>query len=151
MKTAKEVCRARQIQKTGVIIMDFSAFDTTKLDRYAAEAKAKWGKTDAYREYEEKAKDSPEENDPAAGLDDIMGDFAACMKAGEGPDSARAQGLVKNLQEYITGHYYRCTDEILAGLGRMYVADERFRGNIDRHADGTAAFISQAIACYCGK
>ena len=70
------------------------------------------------------------------------------MKAGEGPQSAAAQALVKRLQQYITDHFYTCTEQILAGLGQMYVADERFRSNIDRHAAGTAEFVSAAIAQY---
>ena len=73
------------------------------------------------------------------------------MKKGEKPDSADAQELVKKLQNHITENYYRCTNEILAGLGQMYVADERFRNNIDKHAEGTAAFICEAIGAYCGK
>ena len=56
---------------------------------------------------------------------------------------------VKALQDYITRHCYTCTPAILAGLGQMYVADDRFRANIDKHGDGTAAFISEAIAAFC--
>jgi hypothetical protein len=84
-------------------------------------------------------------------MDRIMAEFALCMKKDESPDSAKAQSLVKELQNYITENYYLCTDEILAGLGQMYVADERFTNNIDKHADGTAEFICEAIAFYCNK
>ena len=75
--------------------------------------------------------------------------FAWCMKRGSTPDSADAQALVKALQDYITENYYLCTKEILAGLGQMYVADERFQSNIDKHADGTAEFIRASINAYC--
>ena len=78
-----------------------------------------------------------------------MADFALCMKSGAAPDSPDAAALVKTLQEYITENYYHCTDQILAGLGQMYVADDRFRANIDRHGSGTAAFISSAIEHCC--
>ena len=84
-------------------------------------------------------------------MDHIVAEFAACMEKGDAPDSAQAKSLVKRLQEHITENYYRCTDEILAGLGQMYVADERFKNNIDKHADGTAAFICEAITAYCRK
>ena len=77
--------------------------------------------------------------------------FAECMKDGHAPDSNEAQELVKELQNYITENYYTCTDEILAGLGQMYVADERFKNNIDKHTPGTATFIGEAITAYCGK
>ena len=71
------------------------------------------------------------------------------MKNGEKPSSEEAQSLVEKLQKHITDHFYTCTKEILAGLGVMYVADERFQKNIDKHADGTAAFAGEAIAIYC--
>ena len=116
-----------------------------------AEAEEKWGKTDAYKEYEKKTADYSGQkwDDVANGMDHIMAEFAICMRKDESPDSAEAQNLVKMLQNYITENFYLCTKEILAGLGQMYVADERFRKNIDKHADGTAVFISEAIAVYC--
>ena len=73
------------------------------------------------------------------------------MDNGENPDSTNAQNLVKMLQNHITENYYLCTNEILAGLGQMYVADERFKNNIDKNANGTAEFICEAIEVYCGK
>jgi len=133
--------------------MVMSAFDNSEFEAYRAEVKERWGKTDAYREYTEKAGkySGQKQNALAEELDHIMGEFAVCMKNGAASDSAEAQDLVKLLQGHITQHYYHCTSEILAGLGQMYVADERFRNNIDKHADGTAAFICEAIEAYCGK
>ena len=134
-----------------------SAFDNsdyeTARNRYEAEAKRRWGETDAYKEHTEKTanynKDQWQEvND---GLMTVLAKFAECMKDGHTTDSNEAQALVKELQNYITENYYTCTDEILAGLGQMYVADERFKNNIDKHTPGTAAFISETIATYCKK
>ena len=129
------------------------AFDNSEFEKYKAEAREKWGTTDAYKEHGEKTKGYSKQkwNDLAEGMDAIMAEFALCLKEGQKPDSAEARALVKKLQNHITEHYYRCTDQILAGLGQMYVADERFRNNIDKHADGTAAFICEAIGAYCGK
>ena len=129
------------------------AFDNSKFEAYKAEAQKKWGETDAYKEHAQRTKDYSKEtwNDLAAGMEEIMAEFALCMKNGQAPDSVQAQHLVKALQEHITGNYYHCTDQILAGLGQMYVADERFKHNIDKHADGTAAFICEAIEIYCRK
>jgi hypothetical protein len=84
-------------------------------------------------------------------MERIMAEFALCMRKANNPDSAEAQNLVKALQNHITENYYLCTNEILAGLGQMYVADERFKNNIDKYADGTAAFICEAIAVYCRR
>ena len=105
-----------------------------------------------YREYTEKTKNYSKDHfqSMADGLNALFGEFAACKQAGEAPDSAPAQTLVKKLQDYITENYYTCTKEILAGLGQMYVLDERFRSNIDQNGEGTAAFVSAAIKSYCG-
>ena len=130
-----------------------TAFDNSEFEKYKAEAREKWGKTDAYKEHAERTKNYSKQkwNDLAEGMDHIMAEFALCMRKGESPDSIEAQNLVKMLQNHITENYYVCTNEILAGLGQMYVADDRFKNNIDKHADGTAAFISEAIAVYCCK
>ena len=123
------------------------------MNNYDMEVKQRWGETDAYKEHAEKTanytKDKWREvND---GLMTVLAKFAACMKGGNTADSAEAQALVKELQNYITENYYTCTNEILASLGQMYVADERFKNNIDKHTPGTAAFVSEAIIAYCGK
>ena len=81
----------------------------------------------------------------------IFAEFAACKESGASADSAEAQALVAKLQAHITDNYYTCTDEILAGLGKMYVADERFKKNIDKYGEGTAAFVADAIEVYCRK
>ena len=122
-------------------------------EQYQTEVQAKWGQTEAYRQYRENTKAYTQERWDALGgdMDRLMAAFGDCMKDGGTPDSAQAQQVVKQLQEHITAHYYTCTDRILAGLGKMYTGDERFRDNIDRHAAGTAAFIEQAIDIYCRK
>ena len=127
--------------------------DRTGFEEHKAQAQEKWGQTAAYKEYETKTKGYSKEkwNDLAVGMDGIMAEFALCMKKGEAPESAEAQNLVKGLQNHITENYYFCTKEILAGLGQMYVADERFKNNIDKHAEGTAAFVCKAIQSYCRK
>ena len=130
-----------------------TAFDNCEFEKRKAEAKEKWGKTDAYRQHEAKTKNYPKQkwNDLAESMDHIMAEFALCMKNGESSDSADAQLLVKMLQNHITENYYNCTEQILTGLGQMYVADDRFKNNIDKHADGTAEFICEAIVAYCNK
>lgn len=129
------------------------AFDNYEFEKHKAEAQARWGKTDAYKEYAEKTKNYSKDkwNSLAEGMNDILAEFAVCMKNGAEPDSTEAQNLVEMLQNHITENYYICTNEILAGLGQRYVVDERFKKNIDKHADGTAEFLSEAIETYCTK
>ena len=112
-----------------------------------------WGNTDTYKEYQQKAKNYTKEKWAEAndGLMAIFAEFAVCKDSGESADSAEARALVAKLQAHITANYYTCTDEILAGLGKMYVADERFKKNIDTYGEGTAEFASDAIEVYCKK
>lgn len=142
-RTEKLIALAQRIQK-GEEAMDFSAFDRSREEAYAAEAKARWGDTAAYRAYE--ANGSPQ--DGAAQMAAIFRDFGA-LKDGD-PASDAAQAKVRALQDCISAYYYPCTDEILSGLGQMYVADARFTENIDRAGgEGTAAFVGKAIAAHC--
>lgn len=129
------------------------AFDNSEFEKYKAEAQEKWGKTDAYKEHTEKTKHYSKDkwNNLVEEMNDIFAEFAACMKNEKAPASDEVQNLVKTLQNHINENYYHCTNEILAGLGQMYVADERFKNNIDKHADGTAKFVCEAIEVYCKK
>ena len=128
-----------------------NVFDNSEFENYKQEVKEKWGETDAYKEHKEKTKDYGKEkwNNLSEKMNDIMVEFSVCMKNGEGPDSDNAQSLVKMLQNHITENYYHCSNEILMGLGQMYIADERFKNNIDKNGEGTAEFISKAIEIYC--
>ena len=124
-----------------------------KNKNYKTETFLRWGNTDAYREHEEKTKSYTKEKWAEAndGLMAIFAEFAECKDSGESADSDEAQALVAKLQAHITANYYTCTDEILAGLGKMYVADERFKKNIDKYGEGTAEFAATAIEAYCRK
>ena len=117
---------------------------------YETEARTRWGDTAAYREHEQKTKNYTKEKWAEAndGLMAIFAEFAACKDSGMSADSTEAQALVAKLQAHITANYYTCTDEILAGLGKMYVADERFKKNIDKYGEGTAEFAAEGIRIY---
>ncbi len=130
--------------------MDFSAFDKTKLDEYAKQAKESWGKTESYKEFEEKSKNRSNEIEDAIanGLMSIFSEFGEIKN--RAPENEEAQKLVKKLQNYISENYYNCTDQILAELGQMYCAGGEFTENIDNFGGkGTANFAAKAIELYC--
>ena len=120
------------------------------MTKYETEARSRFGNTDAYREYEQKTKNYTKEKWAEAndGMMAIFAEFAVCKDSGASADSAEVQALVAKLQAHITANYYTCTDEILAGLGKMYVADERFKKNIDKYGEGVAEFVADAIGMY---
>ena len=123
------------------------------MKNYETEARSRWGNTDAYREHEQKTKNYTKEKWAEAndGLMAIFAEFAACKSNGASADSTEAQTLVAKLQAHITANYYTCTSEILVGLGKMYVADERFKKNIDKYGEGTAEFAAEGIRIYVEK
>ena len=143
--TDRVLTLARNLMKKGESFMDFTAFDRTELDAFAAEARARWENTEAWKESQTH---SAEEN--ASSADGLMAVFARFGPLTDGaPDSPEAQALAAELQQYITDHFYRCTPEIFRGLGEMYRTDERFRENIDRAAHpGTAEFAAEAIRIF---
>ena len=137
----------------GDTTMSFNEFDTTEIDeakaKYAEEVKERWGNTDAYAQSQKKTSKYTKEDWKRVneGMDEHLKQFSESLN--ENPASEKVQGLVRGWQQYITETYYECTKEVLAGLGQMYVMDERFTKNMDKYGEGTAKLISEAIAVYC--
>lgn len=145
---------ARGIKLIGVRTMDFSVFDTKKIDEYARQAKEQWGKTDAYKEFEQKSQNRSKEEDKAVveGLAQFFVEFGKMKAAKAKPESADVQNHVKKLQEYFTEYFYQCPDDMLFGLGKMYAGGGEFTANIDGNCgEGTAEYAAEAIRIYCGK
>ncbi len=141
---------AREIQNKGVTAMNFDVFDQNEIEKYKAEVIAKWGNTKAYQEYKQKdiARNERSYSKIANELMTMFSELGGLKHLT--PDSDEVQKKISALQKFITDHYYVCTNEILNGLGQMYIGDERFQKNMDRAGgDGTAAFVSQAISAYC--
>lgn len=135
------IISAREILTKGAENMSFSAFDKTKIEKYADEAKQKWGHTVSYKEFEQKHSNSADKSDA------LMQIFAEIGKIKHlSPNELEAQSLIRKLQNFITENYYTCTDEILKGLGQMYISDERFKNSIDKAGGiGTAEFAAKVI------
>ena len=121
------------------------------MKNYENEARERWGITAAYHEHEQKTENYTKEDWAGAndGLMAIFAEFAICKNNGASADSTEVQAFVAKLQAHITDSYYTCTNEILVCLGKMYVADERFKNNIDKYGEGTADFVAEAISVFC--
>ena len=143
---------ARGLTLTGVNNMNFTDFDHKKLDDYSTQAKAMWGKTDAYKEFERKSKDRSKDAEKALG-DDLMGLFTKLgTLRDQDPGSEAVQNWVAQLQNFITEHYYTCTKPILKGLGAMYAGGGSMTENIDLSGGtGTGAFAKAAIDIFCAE
>ena len=151
-KLENRIALASFLKLTGVKYMDFNAFDHKKMDEYSHQAKTLWGKTDAYKEYEKKSKGRSEETSKVLG-DDLMQLFVqvGALKDQE-PGSEVVQNWVRQLQEFITTHYYTCTKPILQSLGQMYAGGGSMTENIDAAGgEGTGAFAQKAIEIFCAE
>lgn len=140
---------ARKIKKSGAYSMDFDAFDTSKIDEYTKKAKEQWGQTTAYKEFEEKSEGWTKEDtkDITKSFMKLFEEFGTIKDSA--PSSPKAQAQVKKLQDYITNHFYTCTNEILSSLGQMYASGGEFTENIDKAGGkGTAEFAAAAIDFY---
>ena len=140
-------CKAR-----GGTYMHDTRISAQKLNQYQEEAKARWGKTKEYQEFEEKNKGRADAEQERLSQD-MMAIFASlgALKKGD-PAAPEAQKLVKKLQDFITRNFYTCTDQILLGLGQMYASGGDMGKNIDQAGgNGTADFACRAIQAYCGK
>ena len=130
--------------------MAFKKFDREEIEKYAAEVKQRWGATDQYSEYAQKSRSRTTDQHNALGAQ-LMEIFTEIGKLTElSPENAQVQAKVKDLQDFITANYYNCTKDILKGLGSMYIADKRFKENIDKAGgEGAASFVAKAIEIYC--
>lgn len=138
---------AREIQNKGVKTVNFDVFNKTELEQYKDEVWERWGNTHAFKEYEQR---NASKTDFSNEFMSLFSEFGALKS--KDPAEKCVQDKVRALQSFITEKFYTCTDEILMGLGEMYVSDERFKQNIDSAGgEGTAEFVKQAISYYCNK
>ncbi len=146
----KIISALETIEQKGEINMK-DTFDNTQYENavsdFKEEAESRWGNTSAYKEFQSKNI----KTDVYADFDGIFGEFSVCMKNGLKSSASDVQALVQKLKDFITANFYTCTNDILAGLGQMYVCDERFKANIDKYAAGTAEFVSDSIKTFCQK
>jgi len=142
---------ARKLKSKGVDTVDFKAFDTQKIDEYTAQAKSAWGDTQAWSEFEQKSGNRSKEKEMKLGneLMELFAPFGRMAAEDADPASDEAIAQARSIQEFITEHYYTCTDEIFRQLGATYGAGGEFTSNIDASAGpGAAEFAAKAIAAY---
>lgn len=135
--------------------MSLKEFNQAELEKqreaYAHEVKERWGETEAYRESARRTAGYNKEDWAAiqAEQETVFKGFAALV--GHDPVSPEVRAQVQRWRDLIGARYYRCTDEILAGLGQMYTADERFRKTLDAYGEGTAALMGEAMRRFSEK
>ena len=148
-KLQDRICLAKEMQTVGVKYMDFKGFDPKKMDEFSTQAKALYGKTDAYKEFEQKSANRTAEQEKYLGAQ-VMDFFARLGKTRPcSMNCEAAQGWAKELQAFFTEHYYTCTPQILGRLAESYAGGGSMTENIDKAGGaGTGAFAKQVIDAY---
>ena len=147
IRLAEETIGGKEMTKPKITAEDMERVR----EQYAAEIRSKYGSSEEYSESERRysALSTNDKDRIVAEQNEIFTAFGNL--AGYDPESSEVQSLVKRWQEFITVNFYPCTKEILAGLGKLYIADERFKNNLNAYGEGTAEIMSRGIAVYCGK
>ena len=125
----------------------FEVFGDFDPDRYEEEVQERWGETDAYAQSERRTSAYRKEDwlRIKAEGEDVEARFAAAMQAGVPADSEQAMDLAEEARQQISRNFYDCPPGMHAGLGRMYVEDERFTAYYERIAPGLAQYVSTAV------
>ncbi|CAM4417841.1 TipAS antibiotic-recognition domain-containing protein [Deinococcus marmoris] len=125
----------------------FDGFDPAE---HEAEARERWGETDAYRQSTARTGRYTKADWEAvkAEMNAIYARYVSLMAAGTPPDSAEAQAVAADHRAHISARYYVASPEMMRGLAQMWMADERFTRNIDRAGEGLAAYSSAAVLAW---
>ena len=151
-KLQNRISLAKGMLMLGVNYMDFEGFDPKKIDEYSQQAKVLYGKTEAYKEFEQKQKSRTKEQEKdlsaqVMALFTNLGKLRPCA-----PDSEKAQNWASELQAFFTEHFYTCTPQILKSLAESYAGGGSMTENIDKAGgEGTGAFAKQVIDIYTQK
>ena len=141
---------ARGLKLKGLKYMDFSAFDTRRIDDYTAQAKAAWGESSAWKEYEKRGTSREDNAQAGQQLMALIASFGQHRSID--PASEEAQAMVQQLRDHISASFYTCTVPVLRGLADMYDGGGDFTRNIDKAGgEGTAAFLARAMRIYCQR
>ena len=151
-KLQNRIALAKGMLTVGVKYMDFEGFDPKKIDEYSQQAKTLYGKTDAYKEFQQKSKNRTAEQEKDLNAQ-VMDFFARLGKMRPcDPGCNAAQAWAKELQDFFTANYYNCTPQILAGLAQSYAGGGSMTENIDKvGGTGTGAFAKEVIDLYIEK
>jgi MerR family transcriptional regulator, thiopeptide resistance regulator len=125
----------------------FEVFGDFDPDQYDEEVQERWGESDAYKE--SKRRTSSYSKDDwlriKAEGEDVEARFAAALAAGVPADSQQAMDIAEAHRQQISRNFYDCPPGMHAGLGRMYVEDERFAAHYEQRAPGLAQYVSAAV------
>ena len=125
----------------------FEVFGEHDPAQYDAEVEERWGETEAYAQSKRRTAAYTKDDwlRIRAEGEDLMARMAAALRAGVAPDSAPAMDLAEEHRQQISRNFYDCPPAMHAGLGRMYVEDERFTAHYEQVAPGLAQYVSTAV------
>ncbi|MBI5493613.1 MAG: MerR family transcriptional regulator [Deltaproteobacteria bacterium] len=131
-------------------VMDANDFDGFNPAEYEEEARQRWGDTDAYKESQRRTARYTKEDWKAIHreMDEVNRAMAAHLAAGHKAEEPAVLATVERHWRMIDTRFYPCPMAMYAGLGEMYVADERFAANYEKHAAGLAVYMRDAMKAF---
>jgi DNA-binding transcriptional MerR regulator len=122
----------------------FDGFDPAE---YEQEAEQRWGESEAWAESKRRTnRYKPEDwQQMKAEADAINRELADLLARGAPADGEAARALAERHRLHIDRWFYPCAPAMHVGLGRMYVADERFAANYEKYAVGLTQYLAAAI------
>jgi DNA-binding transcriptional MerR regulator len=135
----------------GEQIMIEEAFDGFDHTRHEQEVTERWGRA-AYEEGDRWWRSLSDTEKKAFQQQhlDIARDFGAARGAGSPADGEDVQAIAQRLVDWLSITTNPTKDYVI-GLGEMYVSDPRFRANYDRHGEGTAVLVRDALKIYAER
>lgn len=122
----------------------FSGFDPNE---FSNETRNRWGDTSAFEESHKRTSLYTDQNwsDMKEELDQIWKNAAQLLAIGELPSGEAAGTIAEQHRDHIERWFYPCSPAMHAGLAEMWLADPRFRKNIDSHGTGLTNWVTAAI------
>ncbi|SFA79431.1 DNA-binding transcriptional regulator, MerR family [Amycolatopsis marina] len=126
----------------------FDGFDHTQ---YEQEVTERWGR-EAYERGDRwwRSLGDAEKKEFQQRQLDIAADYGRAKAEGRGADSVEVQAITQRLCDWLA-ITTTPTKEYFIGLGQLYVDDPRFTVNYDRHGEGTAELVRDAMTVYAER
>ena len=114
---------------------------------HEAEAKERWGATDAFQESQRRlaSYSTVDKKNAQAAQEEALQGVIDAMDGGFPPTSAEAMSAADNCRLVISQWYFECTPEMHKQLATLYVTDERFRTFYESRREGLAQYFHDAI------
>jgi hypothetical protein len=122
-------------------------FEEFQNPEHAAEARERWGDTEAWKESERRTKSytASQWAEIKAEAERIEAAWASLLESGASPHDPGALAVAERARVHIDRWFYPCSARMHVALAEMYEADPRFKAHYESRREGLAAFVAASI------